>query len=291
MANSNAIRPAQQSDIPAIREFTTDTFSWGDYVGESIEDWLADERGVIPVLVEDNTPVAMVRAVLLSESETWIQAARVHPNHRRRGLGSALNDWAVAWAGSQGAHVVRLMTEKDNIAPQRQVERLGYRLIGEWVGARRTVSRTELDPQTNGGVRVPGDERLDIAPRAEAQPAWSMWSTSVLIRGAHRLAPVEGWMLRSLTLDDVNDGMGLGLWQCASGWIIGGVEDEDTFVVRWLVTTEDDADRIMRAIVDLAAEHAEHLLIFAPALPWITEALTRSGLELHPQLIWQKQVS
>lgn len=48
------------------------------------------------------------------------------------------------------------------------------------------MSSPEPDPTTNGGIRVPGDERLDIAPRAEAQPVWSMWSTSDLIRSAHR---------------------------------------------------------------------------------------------------------
>lgn len=285
------IRPGRIDDIPAIREFTTDTFSWGDYVGDTLEAWMSDDRGIIPVATDGaDTPVAVVRVVMLSPREAWIQAARVRPERRRSGLGSALNDWCVEWAAAQGAQVVRLMTERDNAAPQNQVKRLGYRNVGEWLAGMREVTNPEPDPSTNGGIRVSGDERLDIAPRAEAQPAWSMWSTSDLIRSAHRLAPVEGWMMRSLTFDDVTEGLGLDLWQCASGWIIGGVEDDGDFVVRWLVTSEEDADRLMRAVVDLADEHTDNLTVFAPAIPWLRNALTRAGLDLHPQLIWQKEI-
>ncbi len=284
-----AIRPARPDDIPVIRGFTEGTFSWGDYVGDAVEEWLSDDRGTVPVAVDEtDSPIALVRVTMLSPIEAWIQAARVHPGHRRKGLGSDLNDWSIEWAVDRGARVVRLLTERESVAPQRQVEHLGYRPVSDWVAAMRRVGSPQPDPHTNGGVRVPGDERLDIAPKAEGQPAWSVWSTSELIRCAHRLAPVEGWMWRALTFDDVTDGLGLSLWQCASGWIIGGLED-DEFVVRWLVTTEEDADRLVRAIVDLASEHAEHLTVFAPALPWVTEALVRGGMELHPQIAWEKE--
>ena len=38
------IRPARADDQPAIAAFTTDTFSWGDYVSDVFLDWLDRTR-------------------------------------------------------------------------------------------------------------------------------------------------------------------------------------------------------------------------------------------------------
>ena len=128
------LRPARLEDVPGIVEWTTDTFDWGDYVPERISTWISDPNSQVLVAVgEADTPLAVAHVVMLSPTEGWLEAARVHPDHRRSGLGSALNHAGVDWARSLGARVVRLATEADNAAARSQVEALGYRQTSSWV--------------------------------------------------------------------------------------------------------------------------------------------------------------
>ena len=43
------VRPATLEDRAAIAAFTTDTFTWGDYVAEAFERWIQDPDGTVLV--------------------------------------------------------------------------------------------------------------------------------------------------------------------------------------------------------------------------------------------------
>ncbi|MDH3190579.1 MAG: GNAT family N-acetyltransferase, partial [Acidimicrobiia bacterium] len=122
------IREARADDVDQIAPWTTDTFSWGDYVGSSLSDWIGDSRLHVMV-VEDGhaVAVAVARAQMLSPTEGWLDAARVNPSVRRQGLGTMLNDACVEWVREQGGRVARLAIEADNSAAHNQVLKLGYR--------------------------------------------------------------------------------------------------------------------------------------------------------------------
>src|SRR5690606_7803367 len=156
-----SIRPAEARDAEVIAGFTQNTFSWGDYVADAFLDWLADEDAAVPVATDDHDrPIALARVRMLSDRESWLSAARVHPDHRRKGLGSALNDWCVEWSRQRGAAVARLEIETWNEPAQNQVRRLGYRHVATVVDAHREAGRAEIEPATNGGRRTPAEERL-----------------------------------------------------------------------------------------------------------------------------------
>ena len=124
---SFSVREGRADDVSAISEWTTDTFAWGDYVPARLQTWIDSPDSAVLVCGEEDTPVAVVHALMLSEREAWLEAARVRPDHRRSGMGSALNQAGVSWAKSRNAKVVRLAIEAGNEAARNQILGLGYR--------------------------------------------------------------------------------------------------------------------------------------------------------------------
>jgi hypothetical protein len=52
--------------------------------------------------------------------------------------------------------------------------------------------------------------------------------------------------------------------------------------VGWVETREEDAQDLMRALVDLAAaEGADRLLAMLPAVPWLTQAMRKAGCDVE----------
>lgn len=298
--NGFTIRPGRMEDIEAVRSFTEDTFTWGDYVGREFPTWLHQtDKLAIVAADQSDSPVAVARVGLLNDVEAWLSGARVHPGHRRQGIGSLMNDFGVEWARDRGARVIRLATEEENTAARNQVEKLGYRAIARFVLATRSVeARTPPSSGppsvsgtgSNGGRRLTGTERLDLAPSAEADPAYLVWSTGDLARVGHQLFAADGWSFRKLTPGDlVAAAKARRLWTSPSAWVVTE-ETDDEMWVSVLVTTIEDADRAAIALVDLAQERAAKVLqVMVPRVDWLEEALQRRRFQMkHPNLIYEK---
>ena len=285
------IRSARPDDHEAIRAFTTDTFTWGDYVADSFAEWLTDPDSEVAVAVIDDEPVAIARAVMMSATEGWMHGARVHPDYRRQGHATRLNDHLCEWVKQRGGLVARLMIEAWNEPAQRQVELAGYRLVCSWTNAARGLG-TQPDPATNGGRRVPGDEQLVVGTPAEIEPAWVAWSTSQLSRAGRNLYP-RGWLMRRMLRADLEDAVAhKQLLHGPSGWIVAEDEDDDTMFVPLLVATDGDAYRMVRAVVD-RADRREYSRVRAlvPSIEWMTDALARGGFDLSVEQVWAKTVA
>lgn len=284
------IRPAVPEDRPAIAAFTTATFSWGDYVADTFDEWLADPGSHVAVVTVDTQPVAIARAVMMSPTEGWLHGARVHPEHRRRGLGSRLNDHLSEWVRDQGGFVVRLMIESWNDPAQNQVASLGYRRVCDWTNATRLLG-SEPDPITNGGRRVHGDEQLAVGTPAEIEPAWVAWSASELSRSGRMLYP-RGWLMRRITRRDLEEAVdGHRLLHGPSGWIVAEPEDDDTMFVPFLAATSEDAYRLIRALVDRADRRDfQRVRVLVPTVEWMDAALVRGGFDLSGDQIWERSL-
>jgi ribosomal protein S18 acetylase RimI-like enzyme len=292
MTSPVKIRPGRASDQSAIDDIATGTFSWGDYVPQEFANWLQepDCRVLVATNAEDHA-VAVVHVKMMSTGEGWLSGARVHPHYRRQGIGTLLNDRGVEWARTQGAKVVRLTAEEENSPARSQVEKLGYRPVARFVLSARSLATPGLE--SNGGRRLPGPEQFDLAPAAEAESAFMVWSLGDLARTAHGLFGAEGWSFRKLMLADLTKAASIRhLWICPSGWAIAS-EDEDALWVSLLVTTPDDADRAIRALTDLALETGKQWLdLMIPRIGWLDDALMRGHLELkHPNVVYEKLVS
>ena len=278
---SFSTRPARAEDKAAIASFTEDTFEWGDYVVDQFDRWLADPNGVVIVGVdESDTAISMGRTTMLSPIEAWLQGVRVRDDWRRRGIAGAMAADGTAWARERGARVARLIIEDWNEPARKQVEHDGFRNVGDWVRARRSVGEASPLPAGNGGRRVAAQEQLVRAHASEAEPAYMSWSAGSLARPSRGLFAV-GWAWRRLAKGDLEQAAKHdALWITRSGWVMAAISDS-LLEVGWLETRQEDAVDLLRAIVDLASKlDAESLAVTMPATPWLTTAARRAGCEL-----------
>lgn len=284
------IRAARPEDREAIAGFTQETFEWGDYVLEAFARWLDGSGSRVLVAEVGGQVVGMARGAMLSESEAWLQGARIHPGHRRHGIGGALNDALCAWAAHQGAVVTRLAVEDWNEPARRQVLGLGFRPVGTWIAAERALERVPPKPRGNGGTRVPGPERLRPAHRGEVEPAYLAWARGELAVAGRELVP-RGWTWRRLVIDDLVEAASQRqLWEARSGWAIASM-DEDTFGVTWLAVIPDDVSDLLGAIVDRAMEEgADSVELKVPDLEWTRGAVEEAGFDLRPLTLFAKPV-
>lgn len=273
------VRTARPEDVERIVPWTAGTFEWGDYVPDRLPRWIEDTDSKVIVCVDgSDKPVAVAHAIMLSTTEGWLEAARVHPDHKRSGMGSAMNRAGVAWCRERGARVVRLATEEDNEAARRQVESLGYRCVSNWVYAEFDVA----------GVRpIREVMRLKPAPSSDVDPAWMFWSTSDLAHKGRSLI-ANGWQWRKARTSDLVEAASRGeFYQCPAGWAIADSPVTEALRLVWLATTIDEAPRIVEALIDLAAEQGYvELNVKAPNLPWMAETLSRAGAEPRKILVY-----
>ncbi|MDQ2808119.1 MAG: GNAT family N-acetyltransferase [Chloroflexota bacterium] len=123
---SLAIRPARAADQAAVLAFTTATWSWGDYLAEVWDSWLAEEQGVLAVGEAGGRVVGVDKLTFLSPTEAFFQGLRIDPAVRGRGYAQAFQHYMLAEAARQGARVVRLITAHDNSAIHHMAERDGF---------------------------------------------------------------------------------------------------------------------------------------------------------------------
>ncbi|NIA25966.1 MAG: GNAT family N-acetyltransferase [Gammaproteobacteria bacterium] len=289
------IRLAVASDKEAIAAFTRTTFTWGDYVTDEFDQWLNDPRGQTAVAVgPDDIPIAMARWSLLSPTEVWGQGARVHPDHRRKGISSRLTEAGEQWARKQGALVLRLVTEVWNTAAQAQVTRSGFRNVSRWTMWERPVGDAAPRVAGNGGSHVPSDDRLTLAGESEAGPAYLAWSVGSMAVVSHGFI-TEQWTWRRMHARDlVAAARRRALWVCPAGWLIGEVDDDrsDTFRVSWVMAAPDDVYRLLRAAIDRASETAERIVFLLPKATWTDQAARRAGLDVgHQLLVYERPIT
>jgi ribosomal protein S18 acetylase RimI-like enzyme len=277
---THTIRPARTEDVALITPWTSDTFSWGDYIPQRLPRWIEDEESAVLVAAGDtDEPIALAHVAMLSATEAWIEGARVHPDHRRKGLGKMLNHAGVDWARERGGRVMRLATETENTPARRQVAALGYREVSPWLHTTLAV-----DPRH----RAPDQFRLRPAPGSDADAAWLFWVASDLAREGRELM-ANGWQWRTAHPADV---VGAGeLLQSAAGWVSVAQPEDDWLVTQWMATTPEDLIPLLDGLLDLAAERdLNEVDIKLPDLGWTDEGIRRVGGEVHHMIVHAKPI-
>jgi GNAT superfamily N-acetyltransferase len=277
------VRSARSDDLASIANWTKDTFEWGDYVPERLPQWMDDPESEILVCVDvADMPLAIVHVRMLAATEGWLEAARVHPDHKRSGMGTALNHAGVDWARSRGARVVRLATETGNLAARKQVEKLGYRAGSSWVTAFMESDRS---------FRAETAARLAKSASIDVDSAWMFWSTSEL-GGAGRSLLSDGWQWREARVDDLTRATRDGrLFQSPAGWVMFR-PDGSGLETMWLASSPQDLPRLLEGIKDLAAtQGTDQLVVKVPGLDWASEALRRAQFSVSDILVYYKGIS
>lgn len=292
MTSAVFVRPALPSDREAIVEFTRDTFEWGDYIADEFDGWLARSDMLVVVAVgDDERAVAIAAARMLSPSEAWFHAARVHPDLRGRGIAAEVSVALRAWARDQGAMVGRLLVENWNEASIRHVEKTGRRRVASMVRCTKSIGDASPSPGGNGGRRIPSRLRARSAHAADAQSAFASWSIGELGRASHGLFGI-GWSFRRLTIEDlIAAAKGSAFWEIGAGWALATTASNARFEVSWLETREEDVDDLLRSLVDLAiGSGSESITIWIPDIDWAVRAAKRLGFEMSLLYVYAREL-
>jgi GNAT superfamily N-acetyltransferase len=291
MSARTVIRPAAAADREAIAAFTTDTFDWGDYVADEFDTWLDVPGTHMIVAVDDqDTAIAMSRARLVSATEAWFHAARVHPDYRGRGIAGEMAAVLEEWAGAEGALVGRLLIEDWNRASIRHVEKIGFRRVADVVRATKPIGDASPSPDGNGGRRVPSRLRARQAHAADAGPAYASWSVGELGRATRGLSGSH-WTYARLTIDHLISAARRGaFWEIGGGWAVADSEG-DTFEVAWLEARPEDATDLLRALIDIGiGSGAESAVLWLPGVDWTVRAARHLGFDVEPMGVFEVEL-
>lgn len=274
------VRHARPDDVYSIVTWTTDTFEWGDYVPERLPAWIeAPESHVVVSVDPSDRPIGVSHTLMLSPTEAWLEAARVHPDHRRSGLGKAMNHAGTSWARDQGARIARLATEVTNTAARHQVEAISYRHTSTWGYAEVPPGQ---DPLAEGVAMRP-------APTADVDAAWLAWNASDLSREGKELI-ATGWRWRKATPEDLVRAIADGeLFQSSAGWAIVRQPREEILRCDWMTTTPEDAPLLLDGLRDLGRSRGiSEIKAMFPWVPWMRETMVRAGADITEVAIYSR---
>lgn len=123
------LRQATLADVSRIMAISTQVWAGEDYVGEVIDEWMADPRGAVIVALLDGAVVGFARWITLWPGYLWLEGLRVDPTYRKRGIARALGQYALEIARMQNATRIGLSTYIENQAALRVVEALGFERV------------------------------------------------------------------------------------------------------------------------------------------------------------------
>lgn len=159
--------------------FCQHTFSWGDYIPDVWDTWLANENGQLLVGLVDHQAVGLAHVAFLERAVAWLEGMRVHPDFRRRGISTTLDAAARAVARERGCRLARLATSIQNTPAQNALEVQGYTRVAqfnEWTGK---PARAKFAPAR-------------IATLDDADSISAIWRASD-ISAAARVLPNRHW--------------------------------------------------------------------------------------------------
>jgi GNAT superfamily N-acetyltransferase len=135
------IRTAKKSDKEKVLKFCSNTFQWGDYIDQVWDIWFADPHGKLYVVDynersknNNNFPVAISHgSICPSKRQLWLEGIRVHPDHRRKKIATALITKMLQFGLQRGAIEASAIVATDNIGSRLMLENNGFSVISRWV--------------------------------------------------------------------------------------------------------------------------------------------------------------
>jgi len=134
MKEKIVVRMARNSDREEVFRFCRKTWSWGDYIPRFWDRWMKETDGKIFVATINDAPVGISHVRIdMCKKEAWLSAARTAPEHRRKGVATAIARKCLEYAKQNGAVKARLVTSSDNNAAQILLQKLGFAPVTEFV--------------------------------------------------------------------------------------------------------------------------------------------------------------
>jgi [ribosomal protein S5]-alanine N-acetyltransferase len=141
------LRPIKEADLDPLRRFDTDPSTRGPYLSSRFrspharrrrwekDGWLGDDSGQLAVALLDDTLAGIVawRSIETGGPDGGCLeiGALLFPEHRGRGLGTAAQGLLVEYLfATTLANRLQAITNVENLAEQRALERIGFRREG-----------------------------------------------------------------------------------------------------------------------------------------------------------------
>lgn len=179
MPNSIEVRLARTEDKNAVVAFCQNTFSWGDYIAEVYDKWAQDNEGKLLVATIDHKPVGLAHVAFLGNAVGWMEGMRVHPDYRRRGIGTELDRVGRQVARENGCRIVRLVTSMKNIAAQKTLDTESYRRVAQF-------NEWETEPLSE-------DSNARVANENDLPKILSLWNESKVRQASRTVIPNPYW--------------------------------------------------------------------------------------------------
>ena len=122
------IREANASDKIPILKFCKDTFSWGDYIDQVWDFWLAEGNLFI---FEKKFSVGTCHA-FYSNDQIWIEGIRIDPNFRRQKIASDLVKHAELIGKQNGIFFSFMLIDTENTSSLSMANTLDYNVFQTW---------------------------------------------------------------------------------------------------------------------------------------------------------------
>jgi len=125
----STIRPLKESDREDILEIARHTWDGHDYVPYFFDKWLTDTNSH-PVGMEfQGHIIAIANLRVIDNGRTgWMEALRVHPDHREKKLATIMTKYVVELAKSLPVERIRYTTAVDNTKSLHLAESVGMKI-------------------------------------------------------------------------------------------------------------------------------------------------------------------
>ncbi|MBD1863993.1 MULTISPECIES: GNAT family N-acetyltransferase [Trichocoleus] len=274
--NDIVIRPAQPDDKPVVMEFCQHTWKDAeDYIPEVWDKWLADPSGQIFVAVLQERPVAMARAVKLSQQEGWWEGLRVDLQYRRLGLARVLEAHISQYLQQVGVTITRCCVATWNTAAHPFMKQQGYHKIDNYI-----LHRADATDSSTPQISRLGLESFDAARSLVHQSQ------------SNRLFVCRGAKWQALTAQVLRDRLNQGLvWGIEHEKVLQSVflqshleSSNEALWVGCIEGREDSLPVMLSGMCHLARQQGyEAVSGFFPKREPILNALQKAGYQLLPE--------
>lgn len=126
------IRRGKPEDNQQIQALLSNVWE-DDYVPHMWLDWVnSPDQGIVLVAEDQGTIVGTTYVAFCPGNACWFQALRVHPDSRRKGVGSQLTKAGIEESKQAGRKVIYLGIVEDNTASLKMTESLGFKKISQF---------------------------------------------------------------------------------------------------------------------------------------------------------------
>lgn len=133
-ASRIAVRDFREEDRDVLLGFTQDTWSWGDYVPEVLDEWVRGKGGSVRVAeTPEGRPVGLQHYQPVERSQSWLSGLRVDPDFRDQGVAGLLLRDGIEASARDGVRTLRYASEVSNEAIQHLSQAQGLRPRGTWL--------------------------------------------------------------------------------------------------------------------------------------------------------------